>query len=86
MSAIRFNPLAFSEKLKDNGMDEKLACVIAQQQQDMYSMNCDHLVTKAHLSHELSVMKMEMQAFLVKALIASVSIIGVLQGIFHFMN
>jgi len=86
MSAIRYNPLAYSEKLVESGLNESTAKVIAQQQQDMYIMNCDHLVTKAHLSHELSVLKMEMQNFLVKCLITAVSVLGILQGIFHFAN
>lgn len=51
MSPVRYNPLAYSEKLKENGMSEKLANVIAQQQAEFASgINNESLASKDDIS------------------------------------
>jgi len=75
MTTIRYNPLTFSEKLKQNGMGESLANVIAQQQQDMQSMNDDNLVTKVYLSTELKLLENRLT---IKLGVMMVAMVGVL--------
>jgi hypothetical protein len=82
MTAIRYNPLTYCEKLKQNGMNAELAKVIAQQQDEMVVINNENHATK----EDLSILEIRLQGFIVKALMMTVSALGVLQGIFHFIK
>ena len=49
MTTARYNPLTYSDNLKKAGMDEKVANVIAQQQEEMVSIDNENLATKQDL-------------------------------------
>jgi len=79
MSTTTFNAITYANKLKDAGMATRVADVQAEEMSDFINST---LATK----DDLKVLKMELQGFMIKALISSVSVIGIIQGIFHYAS
>ena len=89
MTAIRYNPLTYSENLIKSGMKEETAKVIAQQQEELMVINDQNHATKEDvrlIRKDMELLEMRLQAFMIKSLVSAVSVLGILQGIFHFMK
>jgi hypothetical protein len=61
MTAIRYNPLTYSEKLKSAGMDEKVAKVIAQQQEEILAIHDENHATKNDLALSEKVLRKDIE-------------------------
>jgi len=87
MTSTVFNAITYANKLKEAGMATRIADV---QAEEMSGFITSTLVTRDALSQELSILEMKLQGFIVKALITAVSvtisIIGIIQAMLHFMN
>lgn len=79
-----FNPVTYQKKLKDAGMEARVAEV---QAEEMSNFVNNTLVTKDDLRKELDMLEMRIQGFMVKALIVAVTMMATIQGIVgHFMK
>ena len=87
MATATFNAITYANKLKDAGMATKIADVQAEEMSGFISST---LVTREALSQELNILEMKLQGFIVKALITAVSvtvsIMGIIQAILHFIK
>jgi hypothetical protein len=79
MITATFNAITYANKLKKAGLDVKIADVQAEEMSEMINST---LATK----EDLKIFKFELQAFIVKSLIAVVGILGGLQTLFHFVK
>ncbi len=85
MAISSFNAITYANKLKEAGMATRIADVQAEEMSEFINST---LATKRDievLRKDIEILRMELQAFIVKALIGTVSVLGVIQGIFHFM-
>lgn len=83
MTTITFNTLNYANKLKNSGMEAK----IAETQADALSEILQDL-TKEKLStkDDLSKLEMRLYAFMVKCVMCTIGILGGLQTLFHFVK
>ena len=79
MATATFNAITYANKLKGAGLDTRIADV---QAEEMSNFITQTLATK----DDLKMLKMELQGFIVRALIGTVTVIGTLQAIFHFVG
>jgi hypothetical protein len=69
-----FNAITYANKLKDAGMQARVADVQAEEMSNFISST---LATK----DDLKMLKYELQSFIVKALITAVTVAGMVQGV-----
>jgi len=87
MTAIAFDTLAYANKLKGAGMNSILAEVQAEETAKILSELTDNkLVTKEDLKQEMNALKMDMYGFTVKVAVFTVSILGGIQTLLHFLK
>ncbi len=87
MSVVAFDTLAFANKLKGAGMDSTLADVQAEETAKILSdLTTNQLVTKQDLKSEIDDLKMDMYGFTVRVAMFTVSILGGIQALFHFIK
>ena len=87
MTVTAFDTLAFSNKLKGAGMSATLADVQAEETAKILTdLTANQLVTKQDLKNEIGNLKMDMYGFTVKVAMFTVSILGGIQALFHFIK
>jgi len=87
MTVVAFDTLAFANKLKGAGMSASLADVQAEETAKILTdLTANQLVTKQDLKNEISNLKMDMYSFTVKVAMFTVSILGGIQALFHFIK
>lgn len=97
MTAATFNAITYANKLKKAGMETKVADTQAEEMVNIMNSTVatkedvnklDNKITTEikTLRNEMKVMELELKGFLIKALIAVVSVIGGLQALFRFMG
>lgn len=87
MTVIAFDTLAFANKLKGAGMSPNLAEVQAEEQGKIINdLVSNQLVTKQNLKEELHLLKMDLYSFTVKVAMFTVSILGGIQALLHFLK
>lgn len=87
MTVVAFDTLAFANKLKGAGMMASLADVQAEETAKILTdLTANQLVTKQDLKNEIDDLKMDMYGFTVKVAMFTVSILGGIQALFHFIN
>jgi hypothetical protein len=97
MSATTFNAITYANKLKKAGMETKVADTQAEEmvnimnstvatKEDVNKLRNETKEEMGKLRSEMKVMELELKGFIIKALIAVVSVIGGLQAIFRFMG
>ena len=84
MRSITFDTLEYMDELKKSGMKQEVAEAItkATSKAFMQMLDTKEIATKKDLTN----MKLELQAFIVKAITTSIVIIGGLQTVFHFFS
>lgn len=83
MTVVAFDTLAFANKLKGAGMSPTLADVQAEETAKILSdLTTNQLATK----NDLNVLKMDMYGFTVRVAMCTVSILGGIQALFHFIK
>ena len=93
-SQVAFDTLAYANKLKEVGVDPKIAETQAEAIADILSnLINDRLFTKNDLKetemrihNDLKEMEMKMYAFIFKAVTTTIAILGGLQTLFHFLK
>lgn len=87
MTVVAFDTLAFATKLKEAGMEPKLANVQAEETAKILTnLTANQLVTKQDLKNEIYNLKMDMYGFVVKVAMFIVSVLGGIQALFHFIK
>jgi hypothetical protein len=87
MTVVAFDTLAFANKLKGAGMNPSLADVQAEETAKILTdLTANQLVTKQDLKNEIGNLKMDMYGFTVKVAMFTVSILGGIQALFHYMK
>ena len=88
MATSTFNAITYANKLKEAGMATRIADVQAEEMSNFVS---NTLATKEDLKlmevatkKELNILKLELQGFIVKALITAFAMIGTLQGLINY--
>jgi len=79
MTTSTFNAITYANKLKNAGLEIKIADVQAEEMANIISSN---LATK----DDLKMLEMRLQAFIVKSFITAVGLLGGLQTLFHFLK
>lgn len=83
MISTKFNPLTYANDLKNAGLDQKVAEVIAMNQSKVIDeIITDHLATKEDLKN----LEIRMYAFIVKSVTTTILALGGLQTLFHFFK
>ena len=83
MTVIAFDTLAFANKLKEAGMDPKLADVQSEETAKiLMDLTTNQLATKKDLNE----LKLDMYAFTVKVATFTVGILGGIQALLHFIK
>lgn len=86
MTTIRFNAITYSNKLKKAKDSNQLAEIQAEELSNIIN---NDLATKQDiqlLKQDVEKLKMELQAFMVKAFLIGVGAIAGLQTLFHFLK
>lgn len=83
MKSINFDTLDYMEELKKSGMKQAEAEAITKATAKALTqmMETKELATKK----DLSILKIELQAFIVKAVTTTIAILGGLQALFHYL-
>lgn len=83
MTVIALDTLAYATKLKEAGMDARLAQV---QSEETAKILNDLVINQLATKKDLYDLKLDMYAFMVKVATFTVGILGGLQAIFHFIK
>ena len=87
MTVVAFDTLAFANKLKSAGMNASLADVQAEETAKILTdLTVNQLVTKQDLKNEIANLKIDMYGFTVKVAMFTVTILGGIQALFHFIK
>lgn len=90
MTALRYNPIKYFEELIDSGLNEKIARVIVQHDTEISSiiLNESSAIRDGikDMKTEIIALEMRLQAFTIKCTLTVISVLGILQGIFHFIK
>lgn len=76
-----FNAITYANKLKDAGMQSKVADVLTEETVNMMNATTATKEDVAAIRNEMKVMELELKGFIVKSLITTVGVLGILQGI-----
>lgn len=90
MSAARFNPITYSHKLQDAGLDQKIAEVQAEELANLINNDVftkrDGELLESNLRKEIKELELKMYGFIAKTATFTVGILGSLQIFFHFVK
>lgn len=86
--SIIFDTLEYLDQLKNSGIEQEQAEAITKATAKAFSqlMENQELVTKTDLKLEIQNLKMELQSFIVKSVVTTITILGGLQALFHWMS
>ena len=86
MTTIRFNAITYANKLKKAKDNNELADIQAEELSNVVN---NDLATKQDiqiLKQDIDKLKMELQAFIVRAFLMGIGAIGGLQALLHFLK
>jgi hypothetical protein len=87
MTGIVFDTLSYANKLKEGGMNEVLANIHAEQTSKILNdLTSTELVTRQYLKDEMRELEIRMYSFMAKTALFTVSILGSIQTLFHFIK
>lgn len=86
MTAVRFDTLAFANKLKAVGFEPKQAETMAQLQEEIIASHDDTLVTKKDLDLAMTGFELKLASMINSQTYKILGAIGIINGLFHWIG